>query len=558
MVDNKFLRKDRQPRKNHLMDRFIPQLTSKEAYNCKTTKLFHDPHLVGDHSRNPSTRELFDDSMTSPSPERFSSPDILFNNSMDHYTSISAVGNTTTVAEDYSLSEDNKTDKLKLTLPTTLHNTQLAQSLGFNNWDTRVYKYGDPMVTPESPRKQQNMERLQEESPLLNRNRPNRRNLKSHIPYRVLDAPCLRNDFYSNLIAWSHTTGYILVGLGCSVYLWSTDLGAIQILKHDFLNIRNDRVTCVSFAPKGSNKFVVGTKNGWIYLFDQTHFKSENTRRVNDDIILDEFHSVSVKGISCIEWLKTDDSTKLGFIFGEENGYVNLMHINENIIGVKFNLISRFRAQSQQVCGISLNYNDQQIAVGGNDNSCSLWDISNHMSKPGLKFTFFHKAAIKAVAFCPWSKSLLATGGGTKDKIIKFWHTGTGTLINKIETQNQITSLTWSRHYKQIVATFGFGDVSNPMLLTMYNYPSLEPILQVKTPHPLRALSCATSPNGSSLCVGTTDETIRFYELWDSDDNLLIKDIQDNGIYGSVLIEHLEGINYSCGRTKTHPDNSLR
>ncbi|CAL9728068.1 meiosis-specific APC/C activator protein Ama1p [Monosporozyma unispora] len=550
----KILQKERKEN-IQLMDRFIPQLTSKEAYNCKTTVQERESTTS---VPNNGTIEL-EEPFSSPSPERFSSPDILFNNnSMDHYNSIGQITNNTTVIDECST---YITSNKKQNTPSSLHNNHIAKSLGFNHWDTRVYKYGNHS----SPHHSHRQEDDNETTPLR---RPNKRLLKSHIPYRVLDAPCLRNDFYSNLISWSHTTGNILVGLGCSVYIWSTRIGARQVLKHEFLNKRNDYVTCVSFAPKGSNRFVVGTKHGWLYLFDQTRLTDLPTNGNNDEEfgtinILDQFHSKSMKSITCLEWLNESlacqQQQRTGFIFGEENGYINLVILLDGIIAPRLKLVERFKAQSQQVCGISLNYNNQQIAVGGNDNSCSLWDISNFMSNPVLRFKFHHNAAIKAVAFCPWSKSLLATGGGTKDKIIKFWHTGTGTLINQINTENQITSLVWSKHHKQIVATFGFGDLKTPLLLTLYNYPTLEPILQVQTPHPLRALSSAISPDGSSICVATTDETIRFYELWDSKDELLIKEAQDFGIYGSSLIEHLEGIDYHHrGRSHTIRNHHLR
>lgn len=42
----------------------------------------------------------------------------------------------------------------------------------------------------------------------------------SKIPYKVLDAPDLQDDFYLNLVDWS-STNVLSVGLGASVYLWS-------------------------------------------------------------------------------------------------------------------------------------------------------------------------------------------------------------------------------------------------------------------------------------------------------------------------------------------------
>jgi cell division cycle protein 20 (cofactor of APC complex) len=47
-----------------------------------------------------------------------------------------------------------------------------------------------------------------------------------------------------------------------------------------------------------------------------------------------------------------------------------------------------------------------------------------------------HKAAVKAIAWCPWQRNLLATGGGSLDKSIKFWNTNTCTLINSFSTES--------------------------------------------------------------------------------------------------------------------------
>ena len=42
----------------------------------------------------------------------------------------------------------------------------------------------------------------------------------SKIPFKVLDAPELQDDFYLNLVDWS-STNVLSVGLGTCVYLWS-------------------------------------------------------------------------------------------------------------------------------------------------------------------------------------------------------------------------------------------------------------------------------------------------------------------------------------------------
>ena len=42
----------------------------------------------------------------------------------------------------------------------------------------------------------------------------------SKIPFKVLDAPELQDDFYLNLLDWS-SQNVLSVGLGTAVYLWS-------------------------------------------------------------------------------------------------------------------------------------------------------------------------------------------------------------------------------------------------------------------------------------------------------------------------------------------------
>ncbi len=52
-----------------------------------------------------------------------------------------------------------------------------------------------------------------------------------------------------------------------------------------------------------------------------------------------------------------------------------------------------------------------------------------------------HAAAVKALAWCPFQSNLLASGGGTADRCIKFWNTHTGALLNSIDTGSQVQHL---------------------------------------------------------------------------------------------------------------------
>lgn len=61
---------------------------------------------------------------------------------------------------------------------------------------------------------------------------PNKRSRKiSKIPYKVLDAPALQDDFYLNLVDWSSCNN-LAVGLSNCIYIWSASNSKVTKL-HD-------------------------------------------------------------------------------------------------------------------------------------------------------------------------------------------------------------------------------------------------------------------------------------------------------------------------------------
>ena len=84
----------------------------------------------------------------------------------------------------------------------------------------------------------------------------------SKIPYKVLDAPELQDDFYLNLVDWS-STNILSVGLNTSVYLWSACTS--QVTRLCDLNSDQDTVTSVSWAERG-HLVAVGTYKGYVQV----------------------------------------------------------------------------------------------------------------------------------------------------------------------------------------------------------------------------------------------------------------------------------------------------
>lgn len=95
------------------------------------------------------------------------------------------------------------------------------------------------------------------------------------------------------------------------------------------------------------------------------------------------------------------------------------------------------------------------------------------------KHRLAHSAAVKAIAFAPWQPSLLATGGGSNDRAIHFYHTPSGACLATINVHAQVTSLIWSKTRREIAATFGFAQPEHPYRIAVFAWPSCEQIAAI-------------------------------------------------------------------------------
>jgi WD40 repeat protein len=110
-------------------------------------------------------------------------------------------------------------------------------------------------------------------------------------------------------------------------------------------------------------------------------------------------------------------------------------------VRIREHVIGRMEDHEQEVCGLKWSPSGQQLASGGNDNLLHLWDAAAASSQgptPYLHRLDDHQAAVKALAWCPFQSNLLASGGGTADRCIKFWNTHTGSCVNSIDTNSQV------------------------------------------------------------------------------------------------------------------------
>ncbi|KAI9038921.1 WD40 repeat domain-containing protein [Aspergillus affinis] len=374
-------------------------------------------------------------------------------------------------------------------------------------------------------------------------------------PFRILDAPFLRDDFYCTTLAYSSTTGALAVGLNHRVYLWSEAYG----VQNPPLGPQHpsNYVTSLAFSSENGGRSIlaVGRHSGALCLWSTydrearfelsqpdmitcVAFKQTKTRRLSERF---RNYEVDTEDLAVgddagniwyysVEW--SDDQTRAHY------------HWPGTMV-----LIAKIAAHTQQVCGINWSPDGNIMATGGNDNVCLIFelhdiipardlgvtadipgvfpssasDVSQHLlvryplvsHLPPIwayshqseslsasllvfvgsvihggtrttsvgpnrqKHRLAHSAAVKAIAFAPWQSSLLATGGGSNDRAIHFYHVPSGACLATINVFAQVTSLIWSQTRQELAATFGFAQPEHPFRIAVFAWPSCEQIAAI-------------------------------------------------------------------------------
>mmetsp|Transcript_6234 Transcript_6234/g.7660 ORF Transcript_6234/g.7660 Transcript_6234/m.7660 type:complete len:726 (-) Transcript_6234:18-2195(-) len=302
------------------------------------------------------------------------------------------------------------------------------------------------------------------------------------VPFKVLDAPALQDDFYLNLVDWS-SQNMLAVGLGSCVYLWNACTS--KIIKLCDLATSDDIVTSVAWTQRGAH-LSVGTNRGKVQIWDVTKCEMVQMRGGG--------HRARIGSMA---W----------------NGPVLASGGRDCIICLcdvrnPQRFVAKLSSHKQEICGLKWSLNDApNLASGGNDNKLLVWDIKRH-NRPLRQHTE-HIAAVKAIAWSPHQHGLLASGGGTADRCIRFWNNMGESSIGSIDTGSQVCNLAWSQNCNELVSTHGYS--LNQIVL--WRYPSMTKVTTL-TGHSYRVLFLAVSPDGSNIVTGAGDETLRFWQVF--------------------------------------------
>jgi len=306
-------------------------------------------------------------------------------------------------------------------------------------------------------------------------------------PYKELPAQNLMDDFYLNLLDWS-SKNKIAVACTSSVILWNNNKTQSETLfTYDPINLNNNEVYASSLIwSEDGEQLAVGNSCGQVELFDINK---------KEKICSFKGHSSRVGVVAWNKNLISSGSKDFSIITRD----IRCKNDDENII-------RKFYGHEQEVCGLKWSFDGSQLASGGNDNKLMIWNL--HSNRP-LMCNSDHIAAVKAIAWSPHQHNILASGGGTADRTIRFWNTNSFEQISKIDTGSQVCNLVFSKTSNELVSTHGYSLNQ----INIWKLPNMEKIATLNG-HSFRVLYLGLSPDGTSIVTGAGDKKLKFWNVF--------------------------------------------
>ena len=301
----------------------------------------------------------------------------------------------------------------------------------------------------------------------------------------VLSAPGFRNDYYLNLLD-VHSDKLIGTILGSTIFLlrqtehnFHAPLPLSCLAEGEFVE-----PTSLNFNRGMDSLVAFGTAEGEVRLLDWER-----------DQICGKLAPHSAR-VGSLQW---NPSRPHLLASGSKDHRVALSDTRE----------ARARpieaAHCGEICGLAWNPNGLMLASGGNDNLVHVWDL-RQLAGP-LQTIRDHRAAVRALDWCPWRPSLLATGGGSGDMQLLVTDIGKARAVKRIKTNSQICALLWEEDAKGILTAHGFSRYQ----MALWSFPTEELVCEF-VGHKHRVLSMVRSPEGS-IFTGSADESIRVWNM---------------------------------------------
>eukprot|EP00930_Biecheleria_cincta_P003930 TRINITY_DN104838_c0_g1_i1.p1 TRINITY_DN104838_c0_g1~~TRINITY_DN104838_c0_g1_i1.p1 ORF type:complete len:585 (+),score=59.57 TRINITY_DN104838_c0_g1_i1:35-1756(+) len=312
-------------------------------------------------------------------------------------------------------------------------------------------------------------------------------------PYKVLHAPKLEDDFYLNLLDFS-SEDVLAVGIGNCVDLWNARVGRASRL----CNLGETKIASVRWTKghfhRSSDLLAVGTGDGQVQIWDVVASR--------------KLHTLAGHSWRACALAWADDSS---LFTGAQDRNILRWDLRQAVStdGFVANPAQRLRSHTEEVCALSWSQEWQQLSSGGNEGKVLVW--SGRSPFPELHLGE-HVAAVKALAWSPCHRGMLATGGGTADKSIRIWNTLTGAQGTVVDTESQVCNLAWSPAGDgELLSTHGYS--TNQLALWRYQPGGgLSQTHSLKW-HKSRVLYLTVSSDGQTVVTGDGNETLCFWNI---------------------------------------------
>ncbi|KAK3092000.1 hypothetical protein FSP39_024352 [Pinctada imbricata] len=279
------------------------------------------------------------------------------------------------------------------------------------------------------------------------------------FPKVVFDVPALRDDFYTNVFHWG-ASNKIAIALDKAAYTWNADTRACSRLELPYQERGNVYISSLCWDSEGETLAIANNK-GTVSMCTED--------RVLKDIELRKKATICVmKWEGNILYSGTDQ--------GEIYFYdTRCQHIQ-----------LRVSVGHRDMCGMQLLTGSPYMATGSDDGCVLIWD---NRSRECVREIDAHTGCSKALAWCPWRSSFLATGGGACDRYIRIWQVHTGEKVAEVYTKAQVCGLLWSEAYHELASSLASTPeyTINDIVLWRMNSLTFEPqaILQRHLDRPL-------------------------------------------------------------------------
>ncbi len=304
-------------------------------------------------------------------------------------------------------------------------------------------------------------------------------------------------------------------------------------------------VSCLKFLNQ--NEIILCQKNEGIKIMD---LQSKSFH-----------HNLILKNYFKNKQINTIENNENLLFFGSEKSTV---HFYDKRVKTFPKILYNHKADNE-VCKIRYSPQNNFLISGGNDNKIIIYDFRKNqvinnfendvnnsslnninlnfqiqkLSSQNLNEFFMHKAAVKGLDFNN-SEDILASGGGTNDKIIKIWDLKRLYLLDQLTTDSQISNINFIDKDSFLVSS---GYISNDIVnykfdykkakdnyLLNFDYPDYDSLLLkscVFEKHKKRILFMSKSKNDDCLASCSSDGVVKIFSYAAIKDK---KDFNKNGI----------------------------